>query len=124
MQKLRLGNREFDDQETFVRAGRKCGTPQLNDFQKERIRAHSRVARANGMDAARLAPIDISIHFHVIHDGPVGNVTDADLTEQVDVLNRCYSPHGITFKRASLTRTDNGTWHSMTMNSAAERAAK
>jgi len=124
MQKLRLGSREFDSQEVFVQAGRKCGTPQLNDFQKERIRAHMRVARANGMDAARVAPIEISVHYHVIHDGPVGNVSDADLAEQIDVLNRCYSEHGITFTQASVTRTDNGTWHNMTMNSAAERAAK
>jgi hypothetical protein len=96
----------------------------LNDFQKERVRAHMRVARANGMDAARVAPIAIAVHYHVIHDGPVGNVSDADLNEQIEVLNRCYSPHGITFRRASVTRTDNGTWHNMTMNSAAERAAK
>jgi hypothetical protein len=124
MQKLSVGGREYDSQEVFVRNGRRCGTPQLNDFQKERVRAHMRVARANGMDADNMPPIEIPVHFHVIHDGPVGNVSQADLTDQIDVLNQCYSPHGITFTQASVTRTDNAGWHSMTMHSAAERDAK
>jgi Pregnancy-associated plasma protein-A len=121
---LKIGSRVFDSQEGFVRGGRRCGTPQLNDFQKERVRAHMRVARANGMDADRMATITIPIHYHVIHDGGIGNVSDADLTEQVTVLNNCYSPHGIVFTQASVDRTDNPVWHRMTMNSAAERKAK
>lgn len=121
---LEIGARQFDSQETFVRGGRRCGTPQLNDFQKERIRAHMRVARANGMDAGRIAAIEIPVHYHVIHDGGIGNVSDADLAEQLNVLNTCYTQHGITFTQASVDRTDNGVWHRMTMNSAAERKAK
>ena len=121
---LRIGARQFDNQETFVRTGRRCGTPQLNDFQKERVRAHMRVARANGMDADSIGTITIPVHFHVIHDGGIGNVSDADLDEQLDVLNRDYNPHGITFTRASVDRTDNAVFHLMTMGSAAERNAK
>ena len=121
---LKIGAREFDSQETFVRAGRRCGTPQLNDFQKERVRAHMRVARANGMDADRLGTITIPVHFHVIHDGGIGNIPDADLDEQLDVLNRDYNPHGINFTKASVDRTDNTVFHHMTMGSPAERNAK
>lgn len=124
MQNLVIGGRQFDSQETFVRAGRRCGTPQHNDFQKERIRAHMRTARAAGMDGTTIAAIDIPIHFHVIHDAGTGNLPDQDLDNQVDVLNRCYSVHGITFRRASVDRTDNDVWFRMTMGSAAERKAK
>ena len=121
---LRIGARQFDSQETFVRTGRRCGTPQLNDFQKERVRAHMRVARANGMDADSMGTITIPVHFHVIHDGGIGNVSDADLDEQLDVLNRDYNPHGIKFTKASVDRTDNAVFHQMTMGSPAERNAK
>jgi pregnancy-associated plasma protein-A len=124
MQTLKIGGREFNSQETFVRGGRRCGTPQLNDFQKERVRAHMRVARANGMDAAAITTITIPVHYHVIHDGGIGDVSDADLTAQLDVMNNCYSAHGITFTQASVDRTDNGVWHRMTMGSPAERKAK
>jgi hypothetical protein len=121
---LKIGARQFDSQETFVRAGRRCGTPQLNDFQKERVRTHMRVARANGMDADSMATITIPVRFHVIHDGGIGIVSDADLDEQLDVLNRDYNPHGIKFTKASVDRTDNAVFHRMTMGSAAERNAK
>jgi len=124
MQKLKIGAKEFDSQEAFVRGGRRCGTPQLNDFQKERIRAHMRVARANGMDADSMPTITIPVRFHVIHDGSAGKVSDADLTSQLAVLNQCYSAHGITFIQTSVERTDNAVWHRMTMGSPAERKAK
>lgn len=36
MTTFRISNdREFDTQEMFVQQGRRCGTPQLNEFQKE-----------------------------------------------------------------------------------------
>src|SRR5262245_30178364 len=121
---LKIGARQFDSQEVFVRAGRRCGTPQLNDFQKERVRAHMRVARANGMDAESMGTITIPIHFHVIHDGGIGNVSDADLDLQLDRLNTDYNPHDIKFTKASVDRSDNTVFHHMTMGSAAERNAK
>lgn len=119
---FKIANREFASQEVFVRGGRRCGTPQLNDFQKERIRAHMRVARANGMDAD--VEVRVPINFHVIHDGGIGDVSEADISAQLEVLNDCYSAHGITFTKASVDRTDNATWHRMTMGSKAERDAK
>jgi len=124
MAKLVIGDREFDDQATFIRGGRRCGTPQLNDFQKERVRAHLRTARANGMDAAAVTQIEVPVHFHVIHDGDTGALTDQQLDAQVDVLNDAYKAHDVVFTRASVDRTDNPVWFRMTMSSAAERKAK
>ncbi|WP_138733371.1 zinc metalloprotease [Modestobacter excelsi] len=124
MAKLVLGEREFDSQETFVREGRRCGTPQLNDFQKERVRAHLRTARANGMDAAGVTQIDIPVHFNVVHDGGTGDVTDQELDAQLSVLNDAYKAHDIVFHRASVERRDDPVWFRMTMGSPAERKAK
>jgi len=121
---LNIGGREFADQQSFVREGRRCGTPQLNDFQKERVRAHLRVARANGMDADSLGEITIPVHFHVVHDNGIGNVSDEDLEAQLAVLNKDYESHGIRFTTASIDRTDNAVFHRMTIGSPAERNAK
>jgi hypothetical protein len=69
-------------------------------------------------------PIIVPVHFHVIHDGGNGNLPDAQLDQQIDVLNQCYNPHNITFNRVATDRTDNGVWFKMTMGTAAERQAK
>jgi hypothetical protein len=124
MAKLVLGDREFDSQDAFVRAGRRCGTPQLNDFQKERVRAHLRTARANGMDAAAVTQVEIPIHFHVIHDGGTGELSDQEIDAQLGVLNDSFKVHDIVFHRASVDRTDDPVWFAMAMNSRAERTAK
>jgi hypothetical protein len=62
--------------------------------------------------------------FHVIRNGAKGDVPDAQLDQQLQVLNDCYSPYNITFTKAGVTRTDNPTWFKMTMGSPAERKAK
>jgi hypothetical protein len=124
MAKLVIGDREFDSQEAFIRGGRRCGTPELNEFQKERVRAHLRTARANGMDAAAVTRLEIPVHFHVIHDGQTGALSDQELEAQLNVLNDSFKPHDIVFTRASVDRTDDPVWFRMTMNSAAERKAK
>jgi len=124
MGKLVVGDREFDSQEVFVRGGRRCGTPQLNDFQKERVRAHLRTARANGMDASAVTRVEIPVHVHVLHDGQTGALSDQEIDAQMQVLNDCFQPHDIVFRRESVDRTDDPVWFQMTMNSPAERKAK
>jgi hypothetical protein len=76
------------------------------------------------MDADTTPPIEIPVHFHVIHDGPTGRLTDHELNAQLQVLNESFSGHGITFRTASIDRTDDAVWFKMTMGSAAERKAK
>jgi hypothetical protein len=124
MEKLVIGDREFDSQEAFVRSGRRCGTPELNEFQRERVRAHLRTARANGMDASVVTRLEIPVHFHVVHDGATGALTDQELEAQLNVLNDRFKPHDVVFTRESVDRTDDPVWFRMTMNSPAERKAK
>jgi hypothetical protein len=119
-----VGGRSFENQESFIAGGRRCGTPSLNAFQKARIRSHMATLRATAGDVVETGPISVPVRFHVIHDGTDGNLPDSQLDDQIDVLNQCYSPHQITFKRVDTDRTDNATWFKMTMSSAAEREAK
>ncbi len=124
MPELVIGDRRFDSQEAFIRGGRRCATPELNEFQRERVRAHLRTARANGMDAAAVTRVEIPVHFHVVHDGGTGALSDQELDAQLNVLNDSFKPHDVVFTRASVDRTDDSVWFRMTMDSAAERKAK
>ena len=123
MAKFTIGGREFASQKEFVQAGRRCGTPVHNEFQKARIRAHTSQLRTSGVQEDAIGPIEVPVFFHVIHDGVNGAVGDAQIQQQLAVLNTCYAPM-FSFKNAGVDRTANPTWFKMTMQSAAERKAK
>lgn len=124
MATFHIGGREFDSQDAFIAGGRRCGTALLNDFQKARIRSHLTTSKAAGFDDATPLLVVVPVHFHVIHDRAEGNVPEARLARQIDVLNACYNAHGISFTRAATDHTDNATWFRMTPGSPAERQAK
>lgn len=56
--------------------------------------------------------ITIPVVFHVITDGEKGNVSDADIGKQMDVLNQDYKDYGFAFTRNSTNRVNNATWFS------------
>jgi Pregnancy-associated plasma protein-A len=69
----------------------------------------------------------INVHFHVIRQGTgIGNgdVPDSQINSQINVLNAAYGSHGWSFNLASVDRTTNATWYTMSPGSAAEAAAK
>ena len=56
------------------------------------------------------------MYFHVVSDGSIGNLTDAQIADQIRVLNLTFSGGeggantGFTFELAAVTRTDNAKW--------------
>jgi hypothetical protein len=58
----------------------------------------------------------IPVYVHVITDGAIGNVTDAQIADQITVLNRTFAGGeggantGFSFRLAGVTRTDNAEW--------------
>jgi hypothetical protein len=58
----------------------------------------------------------VPVWFHVVHDGPIANLTQAQIDAQMAVLNAGYGgaeggvPTGFKFKLVGVTRTDNGAW--------------
>jgi len=55
----------------------------------------------------------IDVYFHVIDDGTVGIVPDAQIQAQMDVLNAAYSPTGWSFALQGVDRTTNPSWFDM-----------
>jgi Pregnancy-associated plasma protein-A/IPT/TIG domain len=65
-------------------------------------------------------PRTIEVYFHVIHDGTTGNVPDAWITNQIQILTDAYQGAGAAsgsvntgfkFHLKATTRTDNAAWY-------------
>ena len=60
--------------------------------------------------------VTIPVHFHVVHDGPIGKVSRSDIDKQISVLNRTYSGReggsvtGFSFELVSVDYTNNAKW--------------
>lgn len=67
----------------------------------------------------------ISVHFHVVTtaDG-VGDVSEARIAAQIDVLNAGYASTGWSFQLASTDRIANDTWFSTCDTASTEAAMK
>ncbi len=58
----------------------------------------------------------IPVYFHVVTDGTIGALTDAQIADQIGVLNNTYAGEeggavsGFKFQLVGVTRTDNADW--------------
>ena len=58
----------------------------------------------------------VPVYFHVVSDGSIGALTNAQIADQIDVLNNTFgggeggADAGFTFELAGVTRTDNAKW--------------
>ncbi|MFD0685557.1 zinc metalloprotease [Actinomadura fibrosa] len=68
-------------------------------------------------EARATAPVTVPVYFHVLHDGAKGNVPDATIRQQVDVLNASYGGRlggadtRVAFRLDRISRTDNASWY-------------
>ena len=71
-------------------------------------------------NARQAATIDVMTYFHIItadenlfteKKETVGNITDTDVTNQLQVLNDSFRDYGFTFTLKGTTRTNNAEWY-------------
>jgi hypothetical protein len=106
-----------------ARVYRSCGTPEPAPFELQALRATlARTTEENAVRAASGGTIKVA--FHVITSGHEGEVTDAQIRDQIQELNRDYAGTGYRFELASVDRTDNAGWFKMTPGTGKERHAK
>lgn len=80
--------------------------------------------------AGRNFKVTIPVYFHVVTDGATGAVTDAQIADQIAVLNNTYSAGeggastGFSFRLAGVTRTDNAGWFYANPGGADEQKMK
>jgi len=99
-----------------------CGTRAPSASELEGVRAA--LARWREEDVAAAQGGTIRVAFHVIAARGVGQVSDAQLAEQIEALNHDFGPSGYRFEISSVDRTEEPGWLNMTPGSGRERKAK
>ncbi|MBA3348521.1 MAG: zinc metalloprotease [Actinobacteria bacterium] len=72
----------------------------------------------------------VPTYFHVITDGTTGNVTDAQIADQINVLNLAFAgfyggaKSGFQYELEGITRTDNAEWFNAKAGTNPERSMK
>src|SRR6185436_9377670 len=118
-----LEGRTWPSQQAFIDSGMRCGTPDPDPLVENLIEA---VLNAQGPTPA-VTGGTVNVYFHVINKGSGianGDVPQAQIDDQMSVLNAAYAPTGWQFNLVSVDRTTNATWYTMTPGTAAESQAK
>jgi len=90
----------------------RCGshlTDERHAEAEKHFQMHKKPAPAN----IRIATAPIDVHFHVIYADETsegGYVPDEQLHAQIDILNDAYSGTTLSWKLATITRTQNEDW--------------
>ena len=95
-----------------VKGDRFCGTNESRevvDFQ-EQDRGKKLKQRAERGLASDVTGGVVNVYFHVVTNGSTGNLSDADISSQMRVLNNAFGPWGWSFQLAGTDRTDNAEW--------------
>ena len=100
----------------------RCATPEPTRDEAEQCRSAVHEFQAGA--GPRLQGGTIHVALHVLACGGEGQVSDAAIAAQLDVLNRAYRGSGFRFVLDRVDRTDNCEWAHMLPGSAAEREAK
>jgi len=125
----------FVSQEDFILAGKRCAAVHVDEDRAAEIdkfilahRSAALKAAGGGVDtptgtAARGGIVNVYVNVITTATGG-GDVSDAQINEQINVLQAAYGGGGWSFNRVATTRTANSTWYTMSPGSTAESQAK
>ena len=121
-----INGHSFTSQKAFIDAGNRCASPHVDEERAAEIDkfiADSSARQSRAASAARGGSINVYVHVIGTTAG-AGNVSDAQINEQINVLQAAYAGGGWLFNRVLTTRTVNDTWYAMSPGSTAESQAK
>jgi hypothetical protein len=130
-----INGHSFTDQRAFIDAGKRCAAPHVDDERAAEIDAF--ILANRGAPAQKGKPGGgeppppavtggvINVYVHVIYAATgAGNVSDADIAGQMNVLNAAFASTGWQFQLVSVDRTANDSWYAMEPGTMAEAQAK
>lgn len=130
-----FGGRVYASQKAFIDSGARCSTRHVTELEQKLVELQHQSWKSQqferGMPVQERAPgsVSVPVWFHVINNGTSaaqGNVPDAQIQQQLAVLNAAYAVNSspFVFTLAGITRTTNATWYTMSPGSTAESQAK
>ena len=89
-----------------------CGTRDLDPATQDLVEEYSRRVFER-TDPMKTASHVIPVYWHQIHasNGSGGNVTSAQVSSQITVLNNAYAGSSFSFSLASVDHTNNDAWY-------------
>jgi len=104
---------------------RTCGVRDLDQHEFAAAENHRRSRLADLRVTEMIGGATIDVHFHVItNTRGQGEVSDAQIADQIDVLNAAYAPGNYKFVLASKDVTANDDWYTMAPGTRAEKDCK
>lgn len=100
----------LDGKGSIVR-GKRCAHVDPSELEQSKIEADlNRTLAAPDFVMKALSNNVINVSWHIVTSGSTGNVTDARITSQLQVLNSAYAGSGFSFKTVAIERVNNSTW--------------
>ncbi len=122
---FRFQNRTWLNQEAFVESGARCATRDLAPERRDQVDREIAAHLKQGGGAPAVTGGTIDVYFHVITNAAgQGNVSNGQISRQIDVLNAAFASWGWSFNLVSTDRTANNAWFAMEPGTTAERDAK
>ncbi len=100
----------MDGKGNLVR-GKRCNVQDPSIEEQARVQAEidKRLLDPSFLIAAKAANV-VNISWHIVTYNGQGNVTDAQIASQLQVLNNAYASTGFSFATASIERVENRTY--------------
>jgi hypothetical protein len=106
----------------------RCASVEPNEVERGRIDQEVRNVRGQRLEANLFfTSATVNVHVHVINKGSGianGDIPTAMIIDQIQVLNEAFAGSGFSFNLATVDRTTNAAWYTMSPGSAEERQAK
>jgi len=118
--------REFPDAVEFPARFQKCGVRDLTAEEFKAAEEHTRVTlKGLGANAPMVNGTSINVYVHVITSSSgEGNLSDATINSQINVLNAAYAAGNWKFVLAGKDVTANDSWYTMAPGKPSESQAK
>lgn len=110
-------NIKIRDADGSVRGGLRCAVKERTALQRDMLERTLREFRKQESLVARAGTITVPVWFHIITKTTkgksptvVGDVTQAQIDEQLQVLDDAYAGRGFSFRLAGVKRVENARW--------------
>lgn len=103
----------FLNEKGEIERGIRCAAPEVPADLRQLVQSEVTAWEALGYGANKGTKV-IPVAFHVVYaerrGSSEGNISEAMINAQIDVLNDAYQAHGFQFQLQTVTRTNNRKW--------------
>lgn len=115
---------EWTSQKAYAESGLRCSTKAPDEEEQLMIEMELERFAASPDKGISTHAVVIPVYWHVIHSGSTGQLTSAQISSQMTVLNNAYSGTGYSFSLVSTDYSNNSSWWTAGHGTSAESQMK